>query len=73
MVVATAGGHPEDVGRVTIFVTDLDAYNEHRPVLDEIWARLVGEQYPTMTVVEVRRLMDAAASVEIEATAVIPA
>jgi enamine deaminase RidA (YjgF/YER057c/UK114 family) len=71
-VVATAGGRPEHVGRMTIFVTDMDAYLEHRKALGEIWKRLMGGHYPAMALVEVRRLVDAEATVEIEATAVIP-
>ncbi len=71
-VVATAGGRPEDVGRMTIFVTDLDAYLESRSALGETWKRLMNDHYPAMALVEVKRLVDAEATVEIEATAVIP-
>ena len=70
-VVATAGGRPEHVGRMTVYVTDLDAYRTSRPALAEIGSRLMGDHYPTVTIVEVRRLLEAAAVVEIEATAVI--
>jgi enamine deaminase RidA (YjgF/YER057c/UK114 family) len=70
--VATAGGRPEHVGRMTIFVTDLDAYRESRPALGETWTRLMGNHYPAIALVEVKRLFDADATVEIEATAVIP-
>jgi enamine deaminase RidA (YjgF/YER057c/UK114 family) len=71
-VVATAGGRPENVGRMTIFVTDLDAYLESRPALGDVWSRLMGGHYPAMALVEVKRLVDSTATVEIEATAVIP-
>jgi enamine deaminase RidA (YjgF/YER057c/UK114 family) len=71
-VVATAGGRPEHVGRMTIFVTDLDAYLESRPALGDTWARLMGSHYPAMALVEVKRLVGVDATVEIEATAVIP-
>lgn len=71
-VVATAGGRPEHVGRMTIFVTDLDAYRESRAALGETWTRLMGRHYPAMALVEVKRLVDSDATVEIEATAVIP-
>ena len=71
-VVATAGGRPEHVGRMTIFVTDLDAYRESRAALGETWTRLMGRHYPAIALVEVKRLVDAEATVEIEATAVIP-
>jgi enamine deaminase RidA (YjgF/YER057c/UK114 family) len=71
-VVATAGGRPEHLGSMTIFVTDLDAYLESRPALGEAWTRLMGSHYPAMALVEVKRLVDVDATVEIEATAVIP-
>jgi enamine deaminase RidA (YjgF/YER057c/UK114 family) len=71
-VIATAGGRPEHVGRMTIFVTDLDAYLESREALGETWKRLMDDHYPAMALVEVTRLVDAGATVEIEATAVIP-
>jgi len=71
-VVATAGGRPEHVARMTIFVTDLDAYLKSRPALGELWKRLMDGNYPAMSLVEVKRLVDAEATVEIEATAVIP-
>lgn len=71
-VVATAGGRPEHVARMTIFVTEMDAYLESRPALGEIWTRLMGSHYPAMALVEVKRLVDGDATVEIEATAVIP-
>jgi len=71
-IVATAGGRPEHVGRMTIFVTDLDAYLDSRGTLREIWKRLMDDHYPAMALVEVKRLVDSGATVEIEATAVIP-
>lgn len=71
-VVATAGGHPDNVARMTIYVTDLDRYMDSRPALGEVWTRLMGNHYPTMALVEVKRLVDLGAAVEIEATAVIP-
>jgi enamine deaminase RidA (YjgF/YER057c/UK114 family) len=71
-VVATAGGRPEHVARMTIFVTDLDAYMENREALGDAWKRLMSGHYPAMALVEVKRLVGADATVEIEATAVIP-
>ncbi|MGH9346952.1 MAG: RidA family protein [Vicinamibacterales bacterium] len=71
-VVATAGGRAEHVARMTIYVTDMDAYLESRPTLGEIWTRLMDRHYPAMALVGVTRLVNAEATVEIEATAVIP-
>ena len=72
-VVRASGGAPEHVGRLTIYVTDLDAYRAARPRLGEVWRAAMGRHYPAMALVEVRRLVDPRALVEIEATAVLPA
>jgi enamine deaminase RidA (YjgF/YER057c/UK114 family) len=72
-VVRAAGGRPEQIGRMTVYVTDLDAYLENRSVLRQKWQERMGDHYPAMALVGVTRLVDAAATVEIEATAVIPA
>lgn len=71
-VVATAGGRPEHIGRMTVFVTDLDAYMAARPALAHVWKRRMGRHYPAMSLVEVKRLIEPQATVEIEATAVLP-
>ena len=72
-VVADAGGTAAHIGRMTVFVTDLAGYLASRAALREVWRRRMGSHYPAMALVEVSRLVDADASVEIEATAVIPA
>jgi enamine deaminase RidA (YjgF/YER057c/UK114 family) len=72
-VVRAAGGGPEHIGRMTVFVTDMDAYLESRPMLRDIWRERMGDHYPAMALVGVTRLVDAEALVEIEATAVLPA
>jgi enamine deaminase RidA (YjgF/YER057c/UK114 family) len=71
-VVEAAGGTPAHVARMTVFVTDLEAYLASRDKLGETWKRHMGEHYPAMALVEVRRLVGTDAIVEIEATAVIP-
>lgn len=70
-VVRAAGGGPTDVGRMTVFVTDLDAYRASRRALGSLWQETMGRHYPAMALVEVTRLVDPRAQVEIEATAVI--
>lgn len=70
-VVARAHGTPEDIGRLTIFVRDIDAYLGARKELGVAYRALMGTHYPAMTLVEVTRLVEPAAMVEIEATAVI--
>ncbi len=71
-VVREAGGTPEDIGRLTIFVTDMDAYRSSAKPLGEVYRRSMGRHYPAMALVEVKSLVDANALVEIEATAVVP-
>ena len=72
-VVSAAGGRAEDIGRMAIFVTDLDGYIAARPALGQIWKRLMGSHYPAITLVGVSRLVEPGATVEIEATAVLSA
>ncbi len=71
-VVRAAGGHVEDVGRLTIYVTDIAAYRDARKALAGIWQRHMGSHYPAMALVQVSELVDRYATVEIEATAIVP-
>jgi enamine deaminase RidA (YjgF/YER057c/UK114 family) len=71
-VVESAGGTPGHVGRMTVFVTTLDEYLASRELLGAIWRQRMGAHYPAMALVEVARLVDEGALVEIEATAAIP-
>ena len=65
---AAAGARVEDVVRINIFTTDVDAYLEHvTPIAKEFW----GAKPPASTLVGVTRLADPRYLVEIEATAVI--
>ena len=72
VVVEAAGGRAQHVARMTVYVTDLAAYNRGRKALGEVWQRHMGSHYPAMALVEVTGLVDADATVEIEVTAVIP-
>lgn len=72
-VVRTAGGGPADVARLTVYVTDMEAYRSARSRLGGVWRASMGQHYPAMALVEVCSLVDPAAVVEIEATAVLPA
>jgi len=71
-VVAEAGGVPSHVGRLTIYVTDLEAYRASRERIGRAYRDLMGRHYPAMALVEVSGLVDEGALVEIEATAVLP-
>jgi enamine deaminase RidA (YjgF/YER057c/UK114 family) len=68
-VVREAGGQPEDVVRLTVYVTDLEAYRASREALGGVWRERFGRHYPAMALLEVKGLVDEGAMVEIEATA----
>jgi enamine deaminase RidA (YjgF/YER057c/UK114 family) len=72
-IVGEAGGAPGDIARMTVWVTDMAAYRASRPALGEAWRQRMGDHYPAMALAEVRSLVDPAAVVEIEATAVLEA
>ncbi|MGQ0734993.1 MAG: RidA family protein [Acidobacteriota bacterium] len=71
-VVRAAGGEADHIARMTVYVTDLDAYRDSRAGLGEIWQRRMGRHYPAMSLVGVTGLVDPRARVEIEADAVVP-
>ena len=70
-VLGAAGGKPEEIGRMTVYVTDLEIYRASRASLGEVWRARFGKHYPAMALVEVSGLVDSGAMVEIEATAVL--
>jgi len=70
-VLRQAGGAPGDVGRFTIYVTDVAAYRAALKPLGEAYRRRMGGHYPAMALVQVTSLVDPHAMVEIEATAVL--
>ena len=72
-VVRQAGGGPENIGRLLIFVTDKDEYESRRRDIGSAYRQLMGKHFPAMTLVEVSSLLERLAKVEIEALAVIPA
>ena len=71
-VLATAGGRPEHVVRLTWYVTSREEYYAELNEIGAAYRAVMGRHYPTMSVVQIVALMEAAAKVEIEATAVIP-
>ena len=71
-VVRAAGGGPEQIGRLTVYVTDRQTYIASLKPLGEVHRRLMGRHFPAMALLEVRGLVDSNAVVEIEATAVLP-
>lgn len=70
-VVRTAGGTPEDIGQLTIYVTDKAEYLGSGRKLGESYRLLMGQHYPTMALVEIAALVDDRAKVEISGLAVV--
>jgi enamine deaminase RidA (YjgF/YER057c/UK114 family) len=71
-VVRAAGGAPEHLVRMTVYVTDLPAYRGSLRAIGEAWRARLGRHYPAMALVGVAGLVEPRAKVEIEATAVLP-
>jgi enamine deaminase RidA (YjgF/YER057c/UK114 family) len=69
---AAAGGLPEHVVSLTIYVADMPAYRAALPGLGSIYRRHFGKHYPAMALLGVAELFDPAALLELLGTAVIP-
>ncbi|HLL22641.1 MAG TPA: RidA family protein [Kofleriaceae bacterium] len=72
-VVRAAGGVPEDIATMTVFVTDIEEYRKSQAMLAPIWRERLGRHYPAMALVAVTALVEPAASVEIQAVAYVGA
>jgi enamine deaminase RidA (YjgF/YER057c/UK114 family) len=71
-VLAEAGARPEHIVRMTWYVTDKREYLGAITEVGASWRELIGRHYPAMAVVQVGALVEDAAKVEIETTAVVP-
>ena len=72
-VLAEAGAGPEHIVRMTWYVVDKAEYLAALRDVGAVWRERIGPHYPAMAVVEVKGLIEDAARIEIETTAVIPA
>lgn len=68
---AAAGGQPEDLVSVTIYLTDVDDYMAHGKEIGRIWREMAGSEYPAMAGIGVSRLWQKEAMIEIQGIAVI--
>ena len=68
---AAAGGTPQDLVSLTIYLVDMDDYKAHAREIGEGWKRLIGASYPAMAGIGVARLWDAEALVEVQGVACI--
>jgi enamine deaminase RidA (YjgF/YER057c/UK114 family) len=71
-VLRAGGAGPEHIVRMTWYVTDMDTYLASAKELGLAYREIVGRAYPAMALVEVSRLVEPAAEVEIETIAVVP-
>ena len=71
-VLAEAGAGPEHIVRMTWYVVDKAEYLAALRDIGAVWRERIGPHYPAMAVVEVKGLIEDAARVEIETTAVVP-
>lgn len=72
-VLREAGAGPEHVVRMTWYITDRDDYAGNLKGIGAAYREIMGRNYPAMAVVQVTALIEPAAMVEIETTAVVPA
>lgn len=71
-VLAEAGARPEHVVRLTWYITDKREYLANAKEIGAAYRSVMGYHFPAMAVVQVADLIEDAARVEIEATAVVP-
>jgi enamine deaminase RidA (YjgF/YER057c/UK114 family) len=71
-ILAEGGARPEHLLRLTWYVVDMEEYLSNLKELGQIYREIFGAHYPAMALVQVVRLVEKAARVEIEATAVVP-
>ena len=71
-VLAEAGGTPNQIARMTWYITDKHEYRAALREVGQAYRDVIGAHYPAMTLVQVTALLEDRAKVEIEATAVLP-
>jgi len=71
-ILEAGAARPEHLVRLTWYVVDMDEYLASLKALGQIYREIFGAHYPAMALVQVVRLVEKAARVEIEATAVVP-
>ena len=68
---AAAGGEPQDLVSLTIYLLDIEDYQARSREIGAVWRRLAGTGYPAMAGVGVTRLWDPMALVEIQGIAAV--
>jgi enamine deaminase RidA (YjgF/YER057c/UK114 family) len=72
LALRAAGGAPEHIVQMLMFVTDVGEYKASLSELGEVWKRHFGRRYPAIAMLGVTALYDERARVELVATAVVP-
>jgi enamine deaminase RidA (YjgF/YER057c/UK114 family) len=72
-ILAEGGAGPEHLVRLTWYVVDMEEYLASLRELGRAYKEVLGAHYPAMALVQVVRLVEKEARLEIEATAVVPA
>jgi enamine deaminase RidA (YjgF/YER057c/UK114 family) len=70
--VRAAGGSPEHIVNLRVFMTDMAAFRAAGAEIGAAWRANLGKHFPALTVVEITALYDPNAMIEIEAEAVVP-
>jgi enamine deaminase RidA (YjgF/YER057c/UK114 family) len=70
-VVSEAGGEPEQIARLIIYVTDKDEYQKRMKEIGERYRARMGKHFPAMVLVEVAGLLEDRAQIEIEGIAIL--
>jgi enamine deaminase RidA (YjgF/YER057c/UK114 family) len=70
-ILAQDGAGPQHIVRMTVYVIDRSEYLNSRDEIGAAWREIMGANYPAMALVEVKGLVESAALVEIETTAVV--
>jgi len=70
-VVDEAGGYPEQITRLIIYVTDKNEYKQRMKEIGERYRARMGKHFPAMVLVEVKSLLEDEAKIEIEGIAVL--
>jgi enamine deaminase RidA (YjgF/YER057c/UK114 family) len=71
-ILKEGGGEPHHLVRLTWYVLDIDEYLGSLRDLGRAYREVLGTHYPAMALVQVVRLVERQARLEIEATAVVP-
>jgi enamine deaminase RidA (YjgF/YER057c/UK114 family) len=70
-VVTEAGGGPDRIARLVLYVTDKNEYRDRMKEIGKRYRARMGKHFPAMVLVEVKSLLEDRAQIEIEGTAIV--